>query len=133
MLPRITLAVAALIAAAPLIAAGPCPRPTGREAPACNAQPTPTSITACTTDARHAESCANHETGLAHALHLVQAATEWTKAAQATGSHTKKARQWLAHAIVLDERVQDDPTAPQTLRHQAELNERSARQALTPH
>jgi hypothetical protein len=64
-----------------------------------------------------------------YALYLTRAASEWRKAAVA-GARTPEARRRLAHAMVLDERVQDDPTAPAVLRARAKHDEELARTAL---
>ena len=123
----ITLTV---VVAASLTAAASCPRAGGPEAAACNAvHPTASMTALCAADAQRTETCADHATGLAHAVDLTRAASEWRKAAVARG-RTPEARRWLAHAMVLGERVQDDPTAPATLRAQAKHDEELARAAL---
>jgi hypothetical protein len=130
---RATIAIAITLTgvfAAYLAATASCPPPNARDAAACDA-PRATGITTarCAADAQSTETCADHATGTAHALYLTRAASEWRKAA-AAGVPTPEARRRLAHATVLDERVQDDPTAPAALRAQAKHDEELARTAL---
>ncbi len=120
-----------LLATNPVASTSPCPPPNANDNVACNpTHRSAASITACITDARTTETCADHATGITRARYLVRAASEYGKAALATGRRTARARQWLAHATILDERVQDDPTAPLTLRKQAKKDEERARAAL---
>jgi hypothetical protein len=115
-----------------IAAAASCPPPNGRDAAACDSVLHNAITTAlCAADAGRTETCADHATGIEHALGLTRAASEWRKAAVAAGRRTARARQWLAHAMVLDERVQDDPTAPAALRARAKHDEQLARTALT--
>ncbi len=65
-----------------------------------------------------------------HALYLARTGAEWAAAGIAAGRRSARGRKWLAHALVLDERVQDDPLAPRDLRGLAKRNEDSARSAL---
>ncbi len=114
-----------------LTATASCPPPNARDAAACDAaHHTAITSTRCASDAQSTEACADHATGVAHAQYLTRAASEWRKAAVATDRHSAQARRWLAHATVLGERVQDDPTAPAALRAQAKRDERLARAAL---
>jgi hypothetical protein len=129
---RVAIATAialAAVLAAYLTAAARCPQGNARDAAACDIAHA-TGITAlCVADAQKTETCADQATGIAHAADLARAASEWRKAAMA-GARTTQSRRWLAHAMVLDERVQDDPTAPAALRAQAKRNEELARTAL---
>jgi len=124
------IALAAVLAAY-LAAAASCPPATGRDAAACDT-PHQTDMTAalCASAAQKTETCADHATGIVRNADLARAASEWRKAAIATNRGTAQARRWLAHATVLDERVQDDPAAPAALRAQAKHNEQLARDAL---
>jgi hypothetical protein len=121
-----------LVLTAFLAANASCPPTNGRDAAACDAaRPTDATIAACAADAATTERCADHAGGLVHAIYLARAASEWRKAATASKGGAARARRWLAHATVLDERVQDDPTAPAALRAQAKRDESSARAALS--
>ena len=81
-------------------------------------------------DAQRAESHADRTTGIEHAEDLMRAASAWRKAASGRGVRADETRRRLAHAMVLDERVQDDPAAPAALRAQAKRDEELARTAL---
>jgi hypothetical protein len=120
-----------LVLMAYLAASATCPATSGRDAAACDvARPTDITIAACAADAQQTETCADRAMGLVHAIYLTRAASEWRKAGAAGTRRTPRARRWLAHATVLDERVQDDPAAPAALRNQAKRDESSARAAL---
>ncbi|MDQ6925054.1 MAG: hypothetical protein M3154_02295 [Candidatus Eremiobacteraeota bacterium] len=122
----ITLTVAL---AACLTAAASCPPADRPDAAACDAaRPAAFTTALCAADARGTETCADHATGIVHAMYLTRAASEWRKAAMA--ATRTQGRGWLAHAMVLDERVQDDPSAPAALRARAKQNEQLARTAL---
>jgi hypothetical protein len=127
---RVTAIALATVLAAYLTAAAKCPPRNPRDAAACDAAHA-TAVTAalCAADAQRTETCADPTTGAAHAADLTRAASEWRKAAMA-GARTPRSRRWLAHAMVLDERVQDDPAAPAALRAQAKRDEELARTAL---
>jgi hypothetical protein len=125
-----TAIVLAAVLAAFLTAAARCPSGNARDAAACDAaHAIGIAAALCAKDAQRTETCADHETGIAHAAGLTRAASEWRKAAMA-GAATPKSRRWLAHAMVLDERVQDDPAAPAAMRAQAKRDEELARTAL---
>jgi len=112
-------------------AAGACPPTSGGDAPACNAaRPAALTTALCAAAAQTAETCADRTAGTVHAFYLVRAAAEWRKAALAKGRRTAVARRWLAHATVLDERVQDDPNAPRALRLEAARDEELAKAQL---
>ena len=111
----IVVAVALFVLPAAAAAAS-CPATSANDEPACDARPSRTSIARCLGDAHSSEACADRASGAVHASYLVRAASELTKAGIATGARTAPARRWLAHAMVLDERVQDDPTAAPALR-----------------
>ena len=116
--------------AAILGALASCSPANGRDAVACDAvHPTAVTASRCAADAQRTETHAEHTTGTEHAEDLTRAASEWRKAALAD-ARTPAARRRLAHAMVLDERVQDDPVAPPALRAQAKRNEELARIAL---
>jgi hypothetical protein len=108
-----------------------CPPANGGDAAVCDAaRPLRATVALCAAAAQTAEMCADRSTGIGHALYLTRAASEWRKAAMGKGRRTALARGWLAHATVLDERVQDDPDAPRALRAQAKHDEQLARAAL---
>jgi hypothetical protein len=125
MLRRVAWAVL-LISAAPAVALAGCPAGVSRDDPAC-ARPARAAIAACINDAIAIEACADRATGIAHALDLKRAASEYLKAGIAIGHRTARGRYYLAHATILDERVQDDPNAPATLREGARRDEERAR------
>jgi hypothetical protein len=121
----------AAVAAAYLTAAAACPPANGRDAAVCDTPHSAQVTTAlCAADAQRTETCADHATGTAYAAGLARAASEWRKAAVAAGARTPRARRWLAHAMVLGERVQDDPAAPAALRAKAKHDEQLAKTAL---
>ena len=129
---RVTIptAVARIAVAASLGAVASCAPANGRDAAACDAvRPTAVTTARCAVDAQRSETRADHTTGIEHAEDLTRAASEWRKAA-AGGTAAPESRRRLAHAMVLDERVQDDPTAPAALRAQAKRDEQLARTAL---
>ena len=129
---RTTALALAFVFAGVLTAAASCPPTTGPDSAECNAaHPTRTTVARCAADARTIETCADRATGIVHALYLTRAASEWRKAAIAAGRRTPEARRRLAHAMVLDERVQDDPDAPLPLRARAKHDEQLAKEALT--
>ena len=126
-----TFALAAVAAAAFVAAAASCPPPNARDASACDAaRRTGITTALCAADAQRTETCADHAAGVAYADALTRTASEWRKAALAAGPRTARARRWLAHAMVLGERVQDDPAAPAALRARAKRDEQLARTAL---
>jgi hypothetical protein len=128
---RTTAMTVTLVLVASLTAAASCPPPNGRDASTCDAaRPSRVSAALCEADATATETCADRATGLVHALYLARAASEWRKAARASGGRTAPARRWLAHATVLDERVQDDPNAPLALRMRAKHDEALAKAEL---
>jgi hypothetical protein len=128
----IAAAIALALAAYLTAAAASCPPPNAPDDAACDAaRPTGTRIAQCTADAQRTETCADKSTGITHAMYLTRAASEWRKAAIASNPRAAQARRWLAHAMVLDERVQDDPEAPPALRKRAKLDESLAKAALT--
>ena len=127
----VATAIPLTVLAAYLTAAASCPPSIGRDAAACDAgNQTGLTAAACASDAQETETCADHATGIVHARYLTRAASEWRKAAVAGDRRTSRARRWLAHAMVLDERVQDDPDAPTALRAQAKHDEQLASIAL---
>ncbi|MEA2785188.1 MAG: hypothetical protein QOF71_1292 [Candidatus Eremiobacteraeota bacterium] len=116
---------------ASLIAVASCSPANGRDATACDAvHLTAAAESRCAADAQRTETRADHTAGLEHAEALARAASEWRKSASGRGVLTPEARRRLAHAMVLDERVQDDPGAPAALRAQAKRDEELARTAL---
>jgi hypothetical protein len=128
---RTAALVLTLVLTAAFTIAASCPRPGAVDAADCNdAHQTRTTIARCAADAQTTERCADRATGAEHALDLTRAASEWRKAAMAAGSRTARARRWLAHATVLDERVQDDPGAPLDVRKRAKHDEQLAKAAL---
>jgi hypothetical protein len=129
---RIAAAIAAeVVLAACLTAAARCPPASGRDAAACDAaRRTGITTALCAADAQRTETCADRATGVAYAAGLTRAASEWRKAAVSAGPRAARARRWLAHAMVLDERVQDEPAAPAALRARAKHDEQLARTAL---
>jgi hypothetical protein len=139
-MPARTSAIAAATALAVALgvyltaAAASCPPPNAPDDGACDAaRPNTTRTAQCTADAQRTETCADKSTGITHALYLTRAASEWRKAAIVSNPRTMQARRWLAHAMVLDERVQDNPDAPPVLRKRAKLDEALAKAALTSH
>jgi hypothetical protein len=127
MLVMVIGAIASIMAAANAAA---CPATGSRVAAACDARAGAVSAARCAGAARQTEQCADRSAGVAHALHLARAGSEWAEAGLAAGRRSARGRKWLAHALVLDERVQDDPHAPRDLRRLAKRNEDSARNAL---
>jgi hypothetical protein len=107
-----------------------CPVPNGHDARACDARPTRSTIAACIADAERTERCADHAGGRIRSIYLQRAASEYTKAAVSSNPHTRRAQLWLAHATVLDERIQDDPLAPIRTRELAKANEEKLRSLL---
>jgi hypothetical protein len=131
---RTTALALAFVFAGILTAAASCPPTTGPDRAECNdSHQTRMTIARCAADARTTETWADRATGTIHALYLTRAASEWRKAAVAAGRRTPQARRQLAHAMVLDERVQDDPDAPAALRARAKHDEQLAKEALTGH
>ncbi len=130
-MPGRTAAFALTLALAAHAAASACPPTPGGDAAACNAaRPARLTTALCAAAAQTAETCADRTTGIVHAFYLVRSASEWRKAALAKGRRDASARRWLAHAMVLDERVQDDPGAPRALRLEAARDEALARAQL---
>jgi hypothetical protein len=121
-------AIASIVSAAASAAA--CPATGSREAAACGARAGAVSAPLCAAAARQTEQCADRSAGVPHATYLARAGAEWAQAGIAAGRRSARGRTWLAHALVLDERVQDDPDAPRDLRRLAKRNEDSARTAL---
>jgi hypothetical protein len=99
-------------------------------AAACDARAGTVSAARCAAAAQQTEDCADRGAGVTHALYLARAGAEWAAAGIAAGRRSARGRKWLAHALVLDERVQDDPLAPRDLRRAAKRNEDGARSAL---
>jgi len=128
---RTTAFALAFVFAGVVTAAASCPRTSDPDNADCNdSHQTRTTIARCAAAARTTEACADRATGTVHAIYLARAASEWRKAAVAAGRPTPESRHRLAHAMVLDERVQDDPDAPAALRARAKHDEQLAKKAL---
>ena len=135
-MPAARSAVAGAIAlpavlAAYLTAVASCPPATGRDAAACDAAHQ-AGVTAalCASAARRIETCADHATGRSEIAIWRAPPRNGVRRRSPSIARSAQARRWLAHATVLDERVQDDPGAPAALRAQAKRNEELARAEL---